>query len=178
LPVGVQSVKAREGHHIYPNNHVASRRLAYGIVVRNARGYATSAPMPNKIKHLEFIQTVISRQASNSFLIKGWSLTVVGGIFALSSNTGKAGYLFVAYVLLLMFWSLDAYFLCVEKCYRALYNEVRQKEEKDVDFSMELTHTARVEMKWFKSAKSDTLPEKMLIIASCSGSKFDNANYL
>jgi hypothetical protein len=114
-------------------------------------------PMPNKIKHLEFIQTVISRQASNSFLIKGWSLTLVGGIFALSSNTGKVAYLFVAYVLLLMFWSLDAYFLCIEKRYRALYNEVRQKEENDIDFSMELSDAHTKAHRWWISIKSQTL---------------------
>lgn len=113
--------------------------------------------MPNKTKHLEFIQSVINRQASNSFLIKGWSLTVVGGIFALVGSSNQIAYLFVAYVLLLMFWSLDGYFLCVEKCYRALYNEVRQKNEEDIDFSMELTHTSRTEHKWFKTTRSETL---------------------
>jgi len=31
--------------------------------------------MENKIKHLEMLQNVIARMASNSFIIKGWSVT-------------------------------------------------------------------------------------------------------
>jgi hypothetical protein len=33
--------------------------------------------MGDKIKHLEMIQAVISRLANNSFLLKGWSITLV-----------------------------------------------------------------------------------------------------
>ena len=31
----------------------------------------------NKLKHLEFIQNIITRMNSNSFVIKGWSITLV-----------------------------------------------------------------------------------------------------
>jgi len=37
--------------------------------------------MENKIKHLEMIQGVINRMASNSFALKGWAVTLVSGIF-------------------------------------------------------------------------------------------------
>ena len=33
--------------------------------------------MENKRAHLEMIQAVITRMAGNSFLIKGWSVTLV-----------------------------------------------------------------------------------------------------
>jgi hypothetical protein len=39
------------------------------------------------LKHLEFIQNIVTRMARNSFLLKGWSLTLVAAIFALSINT-------------------------------------------------------------------------------------------
>ena len=42
--------------------------------------------MENKLKHLEMIQGIINRMASNSFALKGWSVTLVAGIFALSSK--------------------------------------------------------------------------------------------
>ena len=38
-----------------------------------------------KLKHLEFIQGIITRMANNSFMLKGWAVTLVAGIFALSS---------------------------------------------------------------------------------------------
>ena len=37
-------------------------------------------------KHLEFVQSTISRMASNSFLLKGWSVTLAAGLFALSAK--------------------------------------------------------------------------------------------
>lgn len=34
----------------------------------------------SKIKHLEFLQNCISRMANNSFIFKGWALTIVSAI--------------------------------------------------------------------------------------------------
>ena len=39
--------------------------------------------MEKKLKHLEFIQNAINRMASNSFIIKGWCITLIVGLFAL-----------------------------------------------------------------------------------------------
>lgn len=46
--------------------------------------------MENKLKHLEMIQGIINRMASNSFALKGWSVTLVAGIFALSSKDASS----------------------------------------------------------------------------------------
>jgi hypothetical protein len=35
----------------------------------------------NKRKHLEFIQGVITRMNTSSFLIKGWTITLVSALF-------------------------------------------------------------------------------------------------
>ena len=35
-----------------------------------------------RIEHLKMIQTNISRMASNSFIVKGWSVTSIGAIYA------------------------------------------------------------------------------------------------
>ena len=45
-------------------------------------------------------------------------------------------YVFIAYLVLIMFWVLDGFFLSQERLFRALYNDVRKFEEKDIDFSM------------------------------------------
>ena len=42
--------------------------------------------MEQKMKHLELIQEVIKRMANNSFLLKGWTVTLVTGILALASK--------------------------------------------------------------------------------------------
>ena len=50
--------------------------------------------MEQKMKHLEFIQNVITRMNSNSFLIKGWAITLVSALFALAANGSNIHYVF------------------------------------------------------------------------------------
>lgn len=87
-------------------------------------------------KHLELVQGVINRMANNSFMLKGWAVTLVAGIFALAGKDADKLYFLVAYVPVLVFWGLDAYYLLQERLYRSLYEKVRKTEEKDIDFSL------------------------------------------
>jgi len=99
-----------------------------------------STPRPlddNAIKHLEFIQSVIARLANDSFLMKGWGLTVSGAFFGFSAHDldwriGAVGLLPV-----LAFWYLDGYFLSRERMYRRLYDAVRRGEPNVEPFSMD-----------------------------------------
>jgi hypothetical protein len=92
--------------------------------------------MNNKQKHLEFIQTVVSRMANNSFLLKGWSITLIAALFVLGAKDANKFFITLAYFPTILFWFLDGYFLQQERLYRALYDSVRKKEENDIDFSM------------------------------------------
>lgn len=94
--------------------------------------------MEKKLKHLEFIQNVINRMASNSFIIKGWCITLIVGLFALVEKEIIQNYILFSFIPLLFFWFLDAYFLKKEKEYRELYDDVREKEEEEIDFSMKI----------------------------------------
>lgn len=91
--------------------------------------------MESKLKHLEIIQSVVSRMAGNSFMLKGWSVTLVSALFALAAKDSNTLFLFVSYIPCVCFWVLDAYFLRQERLYRALYNQVAKKQEIDIDFS-------------------------------------------
>lgn len=63
----------------------------------------------NKIKHIEFIQLTIIRMNVNSFLVKGWLITLVAAVFVLSQkDTNKAFLWFVPFAALL-FWMLDGF---------------------------------------------------------------------
>jgi hypothetical protein len=73
-------------------------------------------------KHLEFIQKIIVRMAGNSFLLKGWSVTVTSGLFALSAKDNNPIFAFVALFPSLVFWGLDAYYLRQERLFRRLYD--------------------------------------------------------
>ena len=92
--------------------------------------------MENKIKHLEMIQEIINRMSNNSFMLKGWAVTLVAGIFALSSkDTDKMYFLFV-YIPIIVFWWLDSYYLLQERLYRELYKKICSTKETDIDFSL------------------------------------------
>lgn len=92
--------------------------------------------MERKFKHLELIQGIIKRMAGNSFALKGWGVTLVTGIFALAGRDTDKLYFLVAYIPIIVFWGLDAYYLLQERLYRALYEKVRLLPESKIDFSM------------------------------------------
>lgn len=79
-------------------------------------------------KEIDLIQGVISRMANNSFLLKGWTITLIVAVLALTRDKIITNnYTFFALTLfipLFGFWYLDAFFLHKEKCYRKLYNWV------------------------------------------------------
>lgn len=73
-----------------------------------------------QLKRLELLQNIISRMAQNSFTIKGWAVTVVAALLALSNKDSDR--LFAAYALYpaVAFWGLDAYYLMQERLFRKL----------------------------------------------------------
>lgn len=93
--------------------------------------------MGNKHKHLEFLQGAINRMASNLFLLKGWTITLIAGLFALSAKDSNDAYVLIAYFPTLVFWILDGYFLAQERRFRALYDHVRQLPDEAIDFTMD-----------------------------------------
>ena len=78
----------------------------------------------NKIKHLEFIQSTITRMNQNSFQIKGWMITLVSALLALYASSEKVVYILIAIVPAIVFWLLDAYYLQQERRFRGVYNDV------------------------------------------------------
>ena len=95
--------------------------------------------MENKRKHLEFLQGAINRMAGNLFLLKGWTITLIAALFALSAKDSNKAYVLIAYFPALVFWILDGYFLSQERRFRALYDHVRKLDESQIDFSMDTT---------------------------------------
>lgn len=113
--------------------------------------------MERKIKHLEIIQATINRMASNSFLIKGWCITLVAAILALASQGSNQRIIFVSYLPIIMFWLLDAYFLRQERLFRKLYDKIRNASENSIDFSMNTAEFAKETAPWIGTAFSQTL---------------------
>jgi len=75
-------------------------------------------------KHLEFIQSAISRMAGNSFQMKSWNVALAAaaiGFAAAKDSHPKAAML--ALIPSFVFWMLDAYYLLLERAFRNLYEE-------------------------------------------------------
>lgn len=81
-----------------------------------------------QIKHLEMIQAVITRMASNSFAIKGWTITLVSAILVVAHEIAGWPYLLIALIPAIVFWGLDAYYLRLERIFRKLYDTIRLQQ--------------------------------------------------
>ncbi|MFH1653357.1 MAG: hypothetical protein ABIE74_04795 [Pseudomonadota bacterium] len=77
-----------------------------------------------KIKHLEFIQNVITRMNTNSFQIKEWTVAITSALLAVYAATNNNYFILVSVFPIIIFWFLDSYYLTQERKFRALYNDV------------------------------------------------------
>lgn len=79
--------------------------------------------MNNEILHkeIDLIQGCINRMANNSFLLKGWIISLVAIVLAIKKE--EIGFLHQGFIFIpiVAFWYLDAYFLRLERLYRKLY---------------------------------------------------------
>lgn len=93
--------------------------------------------MESKLKILEMIQGIVNRMSSNSFTLKGWSITLVAAIFALSiQDVNKDYFILLVFIPIVMFWILDSYYLMKERGYRKLYDQTRILHQDSIDFKL------------------------------------------
>jgi len=107
------------------------------------------------LKEIDIIQSIIKRMSHNSFLIKGWTITLV--VVALLLK-GTNEHVFLAVIPLITFWFLDSYFLRQERLYRKLYDWVIENrlQKDDGLFSMK-TDRFKDEVSIIKTTISRTL---------------------
>jgi len=120
----------------------------------------------HKLKHLEFIQNTIIRMNSNSFLIKGWSITLISALFALAAKDANINYVLITYLVIPVFWLLDGFFIATERQYRDLYKSVTLKKEADIDFSLDASSFNKGKNTWLCGVLSKTLTPFYLISIS------------
>ncbi|MCC6542867.1 MAG: hypothetical protein IT225_11665 [Flavobacteriales bacterium] len=106
-------------------------------------------------KHLELLQNTITRMAVNSFLIKGWSVTLVAALFALAAKDSDRSFAIVSYFPCILFWCLDGYYLAQERKFRSLFEAARSGKA-DL-YSMNTQAHARERDTWLNSIFGTTL---------------------
>ena len=111
--------------------------------------------MDPKLKHLEFIQKTINRMASNSFLLRGWTVTLAGALLALSFKETNNIYVVISLGVLIVFWLLDSYYLWQERLFIRLFNHVRVLPDSEINFAMD-TAAFQKGLGWFDCTRSLT----------------------
>jgi len=104
----------------------------------------------DKLKYLEFVQSAISRMASNSFLIKGWSVALSTAVLGFSVKESNWALALIAAAPAAAYWMLDAYYLGLERLFRHLWGTAVADAE--AKFNMD---PGQLSLKdWFKAAWS------------------------
>jgi len=87
---------------------------------------------PSVQTHLGIVQGVIDRMASNSTQCKAWCITIVSAVLVVVADKGKPDFAWIALFPSLLFFALDAYYLTLEKAFRASYNIFIDKVHKGI----------------------------------------------
>ena len=90
-------------------------------------------------KEVEIVQGIITRMGINSFLVKGWAITLVVASLLIS---GFSYHHFVAFLPWMIFWAYDAYFLRMEKLYRKLNDWLINNRYKSEEFLLDMNKSS------------------------------------
>lgn len=82
---------------------------------------------PSSTKHLEMLQEAIARMGGYSFVAKGWSVTLSIATFGLATKGAELRLLWIGALSVVMFWMIDAYYLGLERGFRALFKDAAAK---------------------------------------------------
>jgi hypothetical protein len=98
-------------------------------VVRDAAArLGTGTPMPNSDR-LAMIQGIITRLAANSGALKGFAVPVVTALLGVAVDRKNPDFAWLGIYPVIVFGFLDAYYLALEKRYRALYSRAITEPE-------------------------------------------------
>lgn len=92
----------------------------------------------SKLKHIDIVQSTITRMAQNSFAIKGWTITILVGLFVFVQNEKFKHNIFIYLIPIIFFWLLDSYYLWQERLFRKLYNDIIVNVTEESDLSMNI----------------------------------------
>jgi len=80
-------------------------------------------------KELEMIENVITRMANNSFMIKGWCITLFIALITFFNikDLSSTLLIFILSLIIFLFGYLDAFYLLMERKYTSLYSHIKKE---------------------------------------------------
>ena len=105
-------------------------------------------------EHLKLVQDVVARMAANGARMKTWTVALVAATFVFSGLSDEAHWIvsLAGCIPVVFFWSMDAKYLHLERCYIKLYEAVAGGEPVklfDLDYR---PHAASVASVWSVAA--------------------------
>ena len=79
-----------------------------------------------KKEHLVMIEAIITRMANNSFQLKNWAISLISAILIFADYKKEFCFIWIAFLPVIVFWALDAFYLQLERKYRELYKLIQQ----------------------------------------------------
>jgi hypothetical protein len=73
--------------------------------------------------YLGILQNIISRMASNSSNCKTWCISLASAILVVIADKKTPDYVWIAFIPVVLFFLLDAYYLGQERAFRDVYND-------------------------------------------------------
>lgn len=92
-------------------------------------------------KEIDLLQSCINRMAQNSFLVKGWMISLVTVVIALLPEKVAVDIrilCIVGFAITICFWYLDSFFLRMETLYRWKYSWVIKNRQSTLDYTYDL----------------------------------------
>lgn len=105
--------------------------------------------------------------ASNSFLLKGWTVTLAAALLAVGAKEAEARFPLVGLLPALGFWWLDAYYLRQERLFRTLYDHARRASDEMLSTDPYSLSTKSYRKKcpgWFRTLWNRTLLLHLLVL--------------
>lgn len=103
--------------------------------------------------HINILQNIINRMASNSANSKTWAITIISAIIVLLIGKSKTNVFYIAYIPLIMFYFLDCFYLGLERHFRNIYNEFINNMESD-NFNYKIVYKVQGPKKIIKKIKN------------------------
>lgn len=138
-------------------------------------------------KEIDLIQNCISRMAQNSFVIKGWTISLLAVIVALLPEKVDLDIrvlCIISFAVTVCFWYLDSYYLKMECLYRWKYTWVIKNRLNTLDYIYDLNpHNAETwvggssEPKMMSVMFSKTMRPMYLFISVVEIAIFLNATF-
>ncbi len=112
-----------------------------------------------RIAYLQMIESIIDRMSNKSGNIKGFAVSIVAGVTALSFKETSPYVLVLSFMTILIFLWLDLYYLGMERKYKYFYKQVCKGRKIDFCLSLDLKES---EIRIAKATKWQCLTSKSI----------------